>query len=72
MGEANPEHGAEVFEQARIAFYSSLRGTFEALPCKSLILFIFNPLRDATTYGNEYIYYKLLVSIDYFLLKNNN
>ena len=28
-----------------------------------------NPLRDATTNGNEYIYYKLLVSIDCFLLK---
>ena len=48
MGQANPEQSAEVFEQARIACYSSLGGTLEAMPCKSLNLFTFNPLRDAT------------------------
>ena len=48
MGDANPEQGAEVFEQASYACYSSLGGTFEAPPFKSLILFTFNPLRDAT------------------------
>ena len=54
MGQGNPEQSAEVFEQARIACYSSLGGTLEAIPCKSLILFTFNPLRDATIYGNIY------------------
>ena len=48
MGDANPEQGAEVFEQARIACYSSLGGTLEAIDCKLLILFTFNPVTPAT------------------------
>ena len=34
MGQTNPEQGAEVFEEASDACYSSLGGTLKVITCK--------------------------------------
>ena len=44
VGRCKPEQSAEVFEQACIACYSSLRGIMEKMGSKILILFTFGIL----------------------------